>query len=503
MEDQNSIIIIGGGFAGLAAGIYGQMNGYDTKIIEMNDTPGGLCTSWTIKGFTIDGCIHWLAGSSPESGINDIWKEVGVAQGLQIVNMDEYMSFEDAQGRRLVFYTDIDKMEKSLLEFSPQDSEAISDFIEGARMCLAFDSPSGNKKFLVRLGNVFKMALTYLLKGRKMKRWMNTSALDFANRIKDPLLKESFIKMWFPDFSMFFILFTLAYMHDKNAGYPIGGSLPMSEAMAERYVSLGGSLMYNSRVEKILTENNRAVGVRLTDGTEFRAKRVISAADGYTTLFKMLDRQFGDENTYMPYEKWKIFPPLLYIGIGVDRTFPEVPESISGTFFELKEPVIIGGLEKRWLSYHIFNHDHTLAPEGKTVMVVMMESDYDYWKELSAYPDRYRSAKDEAGKKVIELLETKFPGISDSVEMIDVATPVTFERYTGNWKGSFEGWLITPGNSNVLLKRMPQTLPGLKNFYMCGQWVEPGGGLPTAVMSGRRLFEFICKEDRREFSAIT
>jgi len=45
MED-NSIIIIGAGFAGLSAGIYGQMNGYRTQIFEMHHRAGGLCTAW-------------------------------------------------------------------------------------------------------------------------------------------------------------------------------------------------------------------------------------------------------------------------------------------------------------------------------------------------------------------------------------------------------------------------------------------------------------------------
>ena len=83
--------------------------------------------------------------------------------------------------------------------------------------------------------------------------------------------------------------------------------------------------------------------------------------------------------------------------------------------------------------------------------------------------------------------------------MVDVATPLTFERYTGNWKGSFEGWLITPQNSSVVMKRMRQTLPGLQDFAMCGQWVEPGGGLPTSVTSGRRLVQALCKQDGKKF----
>jgi len=87
--------------------------------------------------------------------------------------------------------------------------------------------------------------------------------------------------------------------------------------------------------------------------------------------------------------------------------------------------------------------------------------------------------------------------------MTDIATPVTFERYTGNWKGSFEGWLITPSNSEVVMKPLSQTLAGLGNFYLCGQWVEPGGGLPTGVISAQRLLKKICKEDKRKFRTTT
>ena len=61
MEDK-SIIIIGAGIAGLSTGCYGQMNGYRTRIFEMHNLPGGLCTSWQRQGYTIDGCLAWLVG---------------------------------------------------------------------------------------------------------------------------------------------------------------------------------------------------------------------------------------------------------------------------------------------------------------------------------------------------------------------------------------------------------------------------------------------------------
>jgi phytoene dehydrogenase-like protein len=332
-----------------------------------------------------------------------------------------------------------------------------------------------------------------------MKEWMNITCESFSGEFKDPILREVFREMWVPGFSMLFMLFTFAYLHNKNAGYPVGGSMPMSRALEKRYKELGGMLSYRSKVTEIITENDAATGVRLEDGTVHRAHRVVSAADGYSTLFSMLGGKYGDAKTREPYEKWKMFPSLIFISLGVKRTFEEIPVSVSGLTFHLKDPVMIGDKLRDKLSLHLYNHDPSMAPEGCTAITIMLETDHAYWKELAMDRKVYLQKKEEIGNSIIGLVEERFPGISGQVEAIDVATPLTFERYTGNRYGSFEGWLITPENSGVIMKPMTQSVPGLRNFYMCGQWVEPGGGLPPAIMSGRRLIKSLCKEDNRKF----
>jgi phytoene dehydrogenase-like protein len=498
-NNNNSIIIIGAGFAGLAAGIYARLNGYDATIFEMHNLPGGLCTSWERKGYTFDCCIHWLVGSSPLSGMHDMWEETGVAQNQKIIDLDQYLRLEDASGRTLVMYTDIDRLEKHFLEFSPQDEKPIRKFIDGIKMCLPFDMPSKHEPPSKRITKQLKTVSNFIINGRKMKEWMNITCESFAGEFKDPLLREAVREMWLPEFSMLFMLFTFSYLHNKNAGYPIGGSMPMSEALESRFKELGGKLNYRCKVASILTENNIANGIRLEDGTEHKAGRVISAADGYATIFNLLEGKFGDEKTREPYEKWKKFPSLIFVSLGVKRTFGEIPKSVSGLTFHLKQPVEIGDKVRDKLSIHLYHHDPSMSPEGCTAMTIMLGTDHEYWKSLSQDRKVYLQKKEEIGQTIIELLNDRFPGISSQVEVIDVATPLTFERYTGNWKGSFEGWLITPENAGVILKPMSQTIPGLKNFYMCGQWVEPGGGLPTAIMSGRRLVKSLCREDKRKF----
>jgi phytoene dehydrogenase-like protein len=152
------------------------------------------------------------------------------------------------------------------------------------------------------------------------------------------------------------------------------------------------------------------------------------------------------------------------------------------------------------LGVMVYNFDPNLAPEGKTAMNVMIPTSYEYWKALydeGADHERYEAEKQRVALQVIHRLEQRFPGLEARVEMADVATPVTFERYTGNWQGSFEGWLPTPQN---VTRQIPKTLPDLENFYMVGQWVQAGGGLPSGVMTGREVLQTICKKDKLRFS---
>ena len=142
-----------------------------------------------------------------------------------------------------------------------------------------------------------------------------------------------------------------------------------------------------------------------------------------------------------------------------------------------------------------------MAPPGKSAVITIFASDHSYWKELYKEPERYEAEKKDIGVKVIDQLERRLPGIAEQIEVLDVSTPMTVKRYTGNWQGSQEGWLITTETMGIVMgKGMDKTLPGLDDFYMAGQWVEPGGGVPTAAVSGRIVIKMICKKDKKRFS---
>ena len=118
----------------------------------------------------------------------------------------------------------------------------------------------------------------------------------------------------------------------------------------------------------------------------------------------------------------------------------------------------------------------------------------------SADESRYAAEKERIGAAVIAALDRRYPGLAASVEVVDVATPTTFERYTTNWRGAIHGWALGMDKMNFMTRMgMPKTLPGLRDFYMIGQWVEPAGNVQLSAASGRDLLEVICKRFGKAF----
>ncbi|MCP4679498.1 MAG: NAD(P)/FAD-dependent oxidoreductase [Deltaproteobacteria bacterium] len=496
-------IIIGAGLAGLSAGCYGQMNGYDTQIFEAHHMPGGLCTAWKRKGFTIP-TAGWVNGSGPANNdTHRFWNELGAIQGREFADYPEYARIEAKNGQTLILYTDIDRLEEHMLELAPEDSKLIKDFAAGLRVFTRLKIPTDKAPELMGFVDKVKMMAKFLpvMLGPNGK-WLKMSLGDFANRFKSPLMREFFsegvpnVFFFDTDIALMFVMSTLASMHLKNAGYPMGGCMGFVRAIERRYNDLGGQIHYRLPVEEILVENDRAVGVRLADGTEHRADVVISAADGRRTIFDMLHGRYLNDEIKKRYDSMPLFPRLFFISLGVNRTFEKKPASVGGDVFRLDEPIDIAGKKVQWLAPHIYDFDASLAPQDKTLIRVMLPASHEYWAELrKSDRARYNVEKQEIADAVIAGLDKRYPGLAGQVEMCDVATPVTFERYTGNYKGSPLGWLTT---AKTMQMSVSKALPGLEGFYLVGTWVL-NGSIAYAATSGRHVTQVLCKKDGKPF----
>jgi phytoene dehydrogenase-like protein len=292
------------------------------------------------------------------------------------------------------------------------------------------------------------------------------------------------------------MVLSLGWMNIGNAGYCIGGSQAIIRLIEEEIAALGGAIRFKTKVERVVVENDVAVGAQITGGETIKADWVISAADGHATLFEMLGGKYVDRATQEVYEHRDRFASYLQVSLGVALDLHNQPPGIARI---LNEPIMVDRLtELSHLSFRFFHFDPTFAPEGKTAVTCILPTrDFDYWNDLRHRDIHlYREEKQRVAEEVITVLERMVPGVREAIEVVDVSTPATVARYTGNWQGSMEGWLVGPGQG---FRPFPNTLPGLQRFLMVGQWVMPGGGLPSGPMTARPALKAICKHDHVPF----
>ena len=490
------IIIVGAGIAGLATGCYGQLNGYETEIYEMHDLPGGLCTSWKRKGYTFDGCIHWLMGTNPDTTLYKIWNEIGALDGLDFYKHEMHFQLEDGKGKSIVLGADIDKLEKQLLEISPQDEEVILEFTQAVRSFTNFPMPVEKPQDMYGIFDYFKMMIKM---GSKMKEFMKlnkTSIGQFADKFKDPFLREAFPGIMPKDYTLMVYAMTLATYVNHDAAWPMGGSLEFARNIEKSFLKLGGKIHYNSKVDSILAKDDQAVGIRLCDGSEIFADFIVSASDGYTTIFNMLKGRYIDENIKSLYSNTPITPTSVQVSLGVDCDLSKEPYAIA---VKLDKPVMVGDTENSYFSFRHYCYDPSMAPAGKSVVTTILSSGYDYWEKLYRNKEAYKAEKQKIADIYIKAFEERFPYAKGKVEVIDVSTPYTYTRFTGTWKGSYMSWMTTPDKP---MPKVPGKLPGLKNFYMAGQWANGSGGVPVGVMTGRWTLMRLCNDDHRKFKTL-
>ena len=162
---------------------------------------------------------------------------------------------------------------------------------------------------------------------------------------------------------MIMLLSFLGRTHVGDFGWPAGGSIALTRAIERRFVGLGGEIRYEARVQSILVEDDRAVGVRLSDGTEQRADIVVSNANGHATIFEMLGGRYTSPaiRSYYGAPEDRIEMGI-HVSLGIARDLPAEPHAF---VLPLEKPVVIADEVRHRLYVEPFAFDRTLAPAGK------------------------------------------------------------------------------------------------------------------------------------------
>lgn len=460
---------------GLAAGVYGQRAGFRTTIFEMHDKPGGLCTAWTRRGYTFDGCIHHLAGCRPGTSTYRMWEDLG-AMPREVLFPAELTQVETPNGKRLTIHTDLERLEAHLLALAPEDSRPIQRYVRALRAFTRFDLFDAMTGTWREWARILRQAPTAV-------RWGPLTMRTFAERFRDPFLRQAMAAIQYDwvDTPVMLHLNILAGCAVRRYGFPAGGSLRFAQSIADRYLALGGEIRYRTKVEAILVEKGRAVGVRLADGSEHRADAVISNATPYATLHHLLGGRYLDGKLKAAFARPQDEVVMgVHVSLGLARDLSGEPHAL---VLWLREPVELADRVRDRLDLELYGFDASLAPPGKGVLKVLLDTRWSYWSELGRDRARYRAEKERLVEAVLRLLKPRFPGITGQVEVWDVATPLTTERYTGVGPG-----FVAKPRWGAVLSARPMAVPGVKGLWIVGQSAG-GAGIPGCAAMGRAAIQ--------------
>lgn len=492
--EKKNIIIIGAGISGLTAGIYALENGYNVSIYEKHSIAGGECTGWVRDNVFIDGCAHWIVGTNNKGQLFKLWKHIhAFDENSKIYNTDYFNKF-DINGEIVTFYSDIKLLKAELLRIAPNDKKVINEFIRGIKAYRSVTIPIKKPMDLMNPIDYAQLGLKLLPMARAYKKYTHITIEEFANKCKSEILKETFNRALFKEFNVHSLLYVMQALAKKDAGVVEGGSVNLVNRVLDYYKSLGGKIYLHTEVSKIIVENDEVKGIMKKDGSIINADYVISSTDEYHTLKVLLDNKYRNEyfDSRLEDIKNNKLPLAILCSYKITKDMSTYPKMMN---FEI-EPFNIGETEVKLLTLRSHAFDKTLNKDSSTITVLLRPGMdiYDTYKNLSK--EDYKKEKERIGNIVLNNIKNYYKLNNDEIKLIDVTTPLTYERYLNAYKGSYMSF-VTSSNHKKLMDT--GLVKGLKNFVMAGQWIMPPGGLPVALFTGKHAAYRITRWDKKKF----
>lgn len=495
---NKKVIIVGAGVSGLTTAIYLRLNGYDTLILEKNAYVGGACFGWERHKCYIDGCIHWLVGTDPSSSTYRLWEDIGaLSPDVQIYNQNDFYTLDFGKDKVFNVWADLDRMEKELIDFAPEDKKQIKNFCKLIRRFQSIDAPAEKPVDLMNLFELCKIGFTMCGDYYYVSKTSKISCKEYASKFKNPHIRRWLEEHMSANYNFMSFLYMLAHVTSKNGGIPIGGSIGIVERIKERYLSLGGELRYGAEVETVNVKDGAATGVTLKNGERLSADWVVAATPAEHTLTKLLGGKYRLKKIDERLKDAKTYPVYTYttavFKVNADMTSAPLSHKIY-----VDEPITLD--ESHYgVTYRNYSYDKTLkVPEGCSIIQATLNGNddmYFWWKNIKENGD-YRSKKQEIASKLIDVYLTRYPELEGKIEVIDVITPLTYQRYLNGRHGSFQGFVQTSSGKTLMQKG---EIKGLDNFILSGQWILRSGGLPPAAITGKFAAQRICKKDKVKF----
>jgi prolycopene isomerase len=510
-------IVIGAGMAGLMAGNALVKSGRRTLMLERHSNPGGCTMNFERGDYRFEASNHVINGCSPGGMTYRLLERVGAEDRIEFLHLDSFGRMVDEErGIDFSMPWELGAHIEMLVASFPHEEAGIRDFYGkfGPMAETLINShgvaESGDAEQLAGLAEAAEQFGA--LAGRKAPDVLRES-------VSDPDLIELMLAIpsGFMGTSANVLDAGSALMCDLvfrvdggQAYYPKGGSGHMAQVLADLFVERGGELLLEQGVSEIEFSDERACGVvsRRRSGRSIsaRADCVIHAGD-MTALVNRLCPEGSLPEEYVKSinrRRPSISAAILFAGLDLDlRALGVTENEISRTWAGKQPPPSFeelardGNYSKQASAMATIysNIDPSCCPEGKSVvatMVLATPERFDASLGEGRHRGRdYKALKDRLLPQLLDKMERAL-GVEDlrsHAEVLELATPVTIERFTENRGGAYVGWRYSADQAGNLI---PQQSP-VENLFLCGHWVAPGGGVSNVMTGGLNAAELVAE----------
>lgn len=489
-----SVIIVGAGPGGLAAGMLLAHKGYAVTIYEKESQVGGRNGSIKLGDYTFDIGPTFLM-------MKDVLEYLFTATGKKLDDYADIMQLDPMY--RLKFNGDRElhpspnreKMREELEAFSPGSFAGYEKYLTKEKKkyeqlipCLAVPY----QKLTDFCTKQFITSLPYL-DG-------HVSLYDVLSRyFDDPDVRTAFtfqakyigMSPWTAPGTFSIISYI---EHGGGIFHVKGGLNKLSHGMAKAIEEDGGTIKLASPVKKVIIENQIAKGVELEDGTKAMADYVVLNADFAHAMTTIVDEKHRPKYSDAKLAKKKYSCSTFMLYLGVNREYKDIAHHsvIFADDYKKNVDEITNSREiSEDFSFYVQNasvSDDTLAPKGKCALYVLVpvpnnKSDINWEVEKKALRDRVIKAMEERGG---------YENVSQHIEEEMMITPEGWAE-RGVYKGAT--FNLAHNLGQMLLFRPHNEFECFKNCYLVGGGTHPGSGLPTIYESGRISAELILKRD--------
>lgn len=460
MKDYD-VIIIGAGNGGLAAAATLAEKGKKIILFEKHNIPGGCGTSFRRGRFEFEVALHQLShmGTPEKPGpLREQFRRYGIEDEIEWIQIKELYRVNFPDGTGISIPVGREECTQFLCKEFPEDSENIKKyfetvyaFCEQARNFMAKSQQSvgepGELKKLIMKKGFPKMYPCLAEYGLKSSYEVLTAFFPDNKKLQLALNVYWCFMGMRPDRFPWSILAqcTNIYMEDKPY-YLKGTSMMMNQAIAEAAKRMGGVIQMNCGVKKIIVENGRAVGVIDENGNEYRAKKIISNISPIATYGHLMDQKDVPEAAREYLKPYTVGISAITCFIGLDCT----PEEIGFTTSFTLNYKSLDANKDYMDAYKLLPEndplvatcytvdDREVSPLGTSVITAGTLKYGAEWEKLP--PEKYYEMKYEAGRRIVARLEELYPGFTEHIEEMEIATPLTHMRYLGHPGGAIYGY---------------------------------------------------------------